>query len=60
MSEGENLLAIDVGTQSVRAAVVGVGGQIRGIAQESHEVDSPKPGWAQQQPGAWWSEAPPP
>ncbi len=57
MSKDENLLAIDVGTQSVRAAVVGVNGEIRGIAQESHEVDSPRPGWAQQQPDAWWSEA---
>jgi len=52
----ESLLAIDVGTQSVRAAVLTAAGEIRGIAQVAHEVDSPQPGWAQQRPDAWWLE----
>jgi len=49
-----NILAIDVGTQSVRAAVVSAEGRILGIAQIKQEVDSPKPGWAQQRPDDWW------
>jgi len=52
----ENILAIDVGTQSCRASVVTAGGEIVGIAQIAHEVDSPQPGWAQQRPDQWWDE----
>lgn len=49
-----NVIALDVGTQSVRAAVVQQNGTILGIAQVKHEVDSPHPGWAQQNPDSWW------
>jgi len=52
----ENLLALDIGTQSIRAAVVTAEGEILGIAQVQHEVDSPQPGWAQQRPDDWWEE----
>jgi sugar (pentulose or hexulose) kinase len=51
-----NLLALDIGTQSARAAVVSEAGDILGIAQIKHEVDSPQPGWAQQRPNDWWQE----
>jgi xylulokinase len=50
------LLALDIGTQSARAAVVSEAGSILGIAQKKHDVDSPKPGWAQQRPDDWWKE----
>ncbi len=52
----DNLLALDIGTQSTRAALISVAGEIVGIAQVQHEVDSPHPGWAQQRPDDWWSE----
>jgi len=52
----KHILALDIGTQSTRAAVVAVDGEIRGITQIEHEVDSPKPGWAQQRPDSWWEE----
>ena len=51
------VLSLDIGTQSTRAAVVTADGRIVGIAQIQHEVDSPKPGWAQQRPDSWWEEA---
>ena len=50
------ILALDIGTQSARAAVVTRDGAITGIEQVPHEVDSPQPGWAQQRPSAWWEE----
>jgi len=50
------IMALDIGTQSVRAAVVDVDGNILGIEQIKHEVDSPHPGWAQQKPDEWWDE----
>ena len=52
----KNIIALDIGTQSVRAAVVDADGTIRGIAQVKHDVDSPQPGWAQQNPDSWWEE----
>ncbi len=52
----DRLLALDIGTQSTRAAVVAVDGAILGIAQLKHEVESPSPGWAQQDPDGWWNE----
>lgn len=51
-----NLLALDIGTQSARAAVVSETGEIIGISQKKHDVDSPQPGWAQQRPEEWWQE----
>lgn len=48
------LLALDIGTQSVRAALLGADLQILGIQQVSHPLDSPQPGWAQQNPEIWW------
>jgi len=52
----DNILALDIGTQSARASVLSVDGTILGIAQVKHEVDSPHPGWAQQRPDDWWAE----
>jgi len=52
----QNILALDVGTQSTRAALISPDGEILGIAQIKHEVDSPRPGWAQQRPDSWWEE----
>ncbi len=57
MSQQEfNLMAIDIGTQSTRAAIVSADGEILGIEQIAHEVDSPSAGWAQQRPDQWWEE----
>lgn len=52
----KHILALDMGTQSTRAALVTSDGEILGIAQIKHEVDSPQPGWAQQRPDSWWEE----
>lgn len=53
----KHIVAIDIGTQSSRASVVTQDGAIVGISQISHDLDSPHPGWAQQEPESWWSEA---
>lgn len=53
----QRIVAIDVGTQSTRSAVVTDGGEILGIAQIHHDTDSPHAGWAQQRPAQWWEEA---
>lgn len=52
----KNLLALDIGTQSARAAILTLDGEILGLRQVQHEVDSPHVGWAQQRPDDWWTE----
>ncbi len=49
-----HILSVDLGTQSIRAAIVSKDGEIKGIYQIPHEVKSPKVGWAEQRPDAWW------
>ena len=50
-------LAIDVGTGSVRAALVDSRGAIRGIAAREHEQIVPRYGWSEQRPVDWWDGA---
>ena len=49
-----SILAIDLGTQSVRAAIVEINGEIRALSQIIQEVNTPNLGWAQQKPETWW------
>lgn len=48
-------LSIDVGTGSVRAALVDGAGKILHIASREHEQIVPQFGWAEQRPLDWWS-----
>ncbi|MFM0050724.1 xylulokinase [Caballeronia grimmiae] len=50
-------LAIDVGTGSVRAALVDARGVVRSIAAHEHEQIVPRYGWSEQRPADWWSGA---
>ncbi len=52
----DHFLALDIGTQSARAAILDSDGVVLGIAQVAHDVDSPHQGWAQQRPNDWWQE----
>ncbi|TFG07278.1 MAG: hypothetical protein EU539_05325 [Promethearchaeota archaeon] len=49
-----NILAIDLGTQSIRAAITNEKGEILTLSQLPQEVNCPHPGWAQQKPETWW------
>ncbi|MBY3031736.1 pentose kinase [Rhizobium leguminosarum] len=48
-------LAIDVGTGSVRAALVDGKGRIVTIAAREHDQIVPRFGWAEQRPADWWA-----
>jgi xylulokinase len=50
----ERVVAIDIGTQSTRAALVDAGGRIHDVASSPIELFAPHPGWAEQDPGQWW------
>src|SRR5262245_46823367 len=51
------LLGLDVGTQSLRAALVDQRGRTVAFGLAPIETTYPKPTWAEQQPGEWWSAA---
>ena len=48
------VLVLDLGTESVRAALVDESGTIVGIKGRTLHFYSPKPGWAEQDPEEWW------
>jgi len=51
------LLAIDIGTQSTRAALLDLDGKVVASAGRAQEMDTPHPGWAEQDPDMWWANA---
>ena len=52
MSDG--FLGIDLGTSAVKALVVDQDGTVRGTGSAEYPILRPRPGWAEQDPDAWW------
>lgn len=50
----EVLLAVDLGTESVRACFVDPGGTITHSARRPFTLHTPRAGWAEQDPVEWW------
>ncbi len=48
------LLAVDIGTQSTRAALLTADGRALAIAGRPYDFATPHPGWAEQDPELWW------
>jgi xylulokinase len=48
------LLGIDLGTSSVKVAVVADDGSVKEVASAAYGMDSPQPGWAETKPASWW------
>lgn len=57
MARSDLLLAIDVGTGSVRAALVDPAGRVQAFAAREHEQIVPSFGRAEQRPRDWWEGA---
>jgi sugar (pentulose or hexulose) kinase len=56
VSDPDRIVSIDVGTQSVRALLVGADGAIHGSARVPIvPYVSPRPGWAEQDPDVHWA-----
>ncbi len=50
-------LGLDVGTQSVRAALFDADGNCRGFGTSPLDTFHPQPGWAEQDANQWWQAA---
>jgi xylulokinase len=48
------LLGLDLGTSSVKALLMGEGGEAVGEGSAPYEVRTPRPGWAESSPDEWW------
>ncbi len=51
---GQFLMGIDIGTQSTRAALLDLDGRVVASASTAQDMETPRPGWAQQDPQVWW------
>ncbi len=51
------VLGIDLGTSSLKAVLLREDGVVRGSVTRGYPIDVPKPGWAEQDPEAWWNAA---
>jgi xylulokinase len=51
------LLAIDVGTGSVRAALITLTGETAAFSAREHDQIVPQFGWSEQRPASWWDGA---
>jgi xylulokinase len=47
-------MGIDVGTQSTRAALLDLDGRVVASASTPHDMQTPRAGWAEQDPQEWW------
>ena len=51
------IAGIDVGTYGSKGVLVGSGGEVIATATRSHGLDTPRPGWAEQDADAiWWAD----
>lgn len=48
-------LGVDLGTSSVKVVAVDARGEIAARASRGYRLDTPRPGWAEQEPEAWWA-----
>jgi xylulokinase len=51
---GPLFLGLDVGTSGVKAILIDAGGEVRASASSPLDLITPHPGWAEQEPEAWW------
>lgn len=50
----QTLIGIDVGTTGIKAVALAPDGEVLGVAEENYELQTPHPGWAEQDPEVWW------
>ena len=52
-----SFLGLDVGTSGVKAVLVAPSGEVVASATSPLSLSTPRPGWAEQDPEAWWAGA---
>jgi xylulokinase len=55
VTDSDCVVAVDIGTQTTRAALVSPLGEVLDMATTPVELFAPAPGWAEQRPIDWWN-----
>ncbi len=50
----EYYLGIDIGTSGTKVLLLAESGEITDVRVNDYEIESPRPQWAEQDPGIWW------
>ena len=48
------LIGFDIGTQSTRCILIDRSGKLIASSTKGYDMDTPRPGWAEQNPDLWW------
>lgn len=48
------LLGIDIGTSGAKAVLMEASGRVVGTSLREYPMDTPRPGWSEQDPRRWW------
>jgi xylulokinase len=51
------LVGLDVGTTGVKAVALSADGELLGRSERNYPLETPQPGWAEQDPEEWWRAA---
>jgi xylulokinase len=54
-TDASTFLGVDVGTSGVKAILIDTSGDVLASAVSPLQLSTPQPGWAEQDPNAWWS-----
>jgi xylulokinase len=57
MNREPHLMGLDIGSSAVKCIVMTLDGKIKASAAYNYPIDSPHPGWVEQDPKQWWSAA---
>lgn len=49
-----SLLGLDIGTTAAKAVLIEPAGRVLSVATTEYPLLMPRPGWTEQDPGAWW------
>src|SRR5437879_13346923 len=49
------LIGLDIGTTSARALAIDLDGHVLATATEEYPLETPRPGWTEQDPERWWA-----
>ncbi len=54
-SDKRLFLGLDLGTSAVKVGLFDTGGRLLCRARRAYSLYTPRPGWAEQEPGEWWA-----
>ncbi len=49
------LIGLDIGTTGARAVAIDLDGDVLATATEGYPLETPRPGWTEQDPERWWT-----